>query len=73
MFILSLRKTGFQGDIVLAVSPNDLAKEGETPNVRQKKLEEFFSAAPNVIIYVVDFTCYNSEGGETSSAKGGIR
>lgn len=72
-FILSLRKTGFQGDIVLAVSPTDLAKDGEAASTKQEKLHEFFASDPHVIVYVVPFTCYNAEGESVDSAKGGIR
>ncbi|CAB9509816.1 expressed unknown protein [Seminavis robusta] len=74
-FILSLRKTGFQGDIVLAVSPLDLANPdtNDKPTDRQIQLHSFFASDPHVIIYVVPFVCYNAEGQSTESAKGGIR
>lgn len=72
-FILSLRKTGFQGDIVLAVSPLDMAAPGAKPTPRQQSLLEFFSSDPNVIIYVVPFVCYNAEGQMVDSSKGGMR
>ena len=75
-FILSLRKTGFRGDIVLAVSPLDMADPAATtqpPTPRQQKLHAFFASDPHVIIYVVPFVCYNAEGQSTDSAKGGMR
>lgn len=72
-FILSLRKTGYEGDIVLAVSPKDLNREGTEPTERQARLHEFFASDPHVIAYVVPFVCYNAEGEAVDSAKGGIR
>lgn len=72
-FILSLRKTGYRGDIVLAVSPLDMAAPGVTPTPRQKQLSEFFASDPHVIIYVVPFVCFNAEGEAVDSAKGGMR
>lgn len=73
-FILSLRKTGYMGDIVLAVSPLDMADPSNPkPSARQNALKDFFASDPNVIIYVVPFVCYNAEGQSTDSAKGGMR
>ena len=73
-FILSLRKTGYTGDIVLAVSPLDMADPSNPkPSARQDALKDFFASDPNVIIYVVPFVCYNAEGQSTDSAKGGMR
>jgi hypothetical protein len=72
-FILSLRKTGYKGDIVLAVSPLDVAAPGAKPTPRQTQLHEFFSSDPNVIIYVVPFVCFNAEGESVDSSKGGMR
>ena len=78
-FILSLRKTGFQGDIVLAVSPLDMAEHpgssssSDKESHRQQMLHEFFASDPHDIIYVVPFVCYNAEGMTTDSAKGGMR
>jgi hypothetical protein len=73
-FILSLRKTGYQGDIVLAVSPLDMAAKGAKPTTtRQEQVQEFFASDPHVIIYVVPFVCFNAEGEAVDSAKGGIR
>jgi hypothetical protein len=72
-FVLSLRKTGFQGDIVLALSPSDFADPGQTPTYKQEKIQEFLEHCSHVVIYVVPFVCYNSEGEPVDSAKGGIR
>jgi len=64
VFIESLRKTGFQGDIVLSVTEMDMRKDD---------LRNYLSTAPGVVIYVPQQECYNFEGEIVESAKGGMR
>jgi hypothetical protein len=63
-FVGSLRESGFDGDIVLAVSAIDLSD----PDIR-----EYLSASEHVVVYSPNRTCYNLEGEAVESAKGGSR
>lgn len=63
-FVTTLRNTGFRGDIVLAVSKLD---------VQQKGVTEFFSSQEGLVVYVIDLKCFNAEGEEVDSVKGGMR
>lgn len=63
-FVESLRKTGFTGDIVFAVSILDMKEKGVEPYLRN---------SPNIITYVLELNCFNAEMEATTSAKGGMR
>jgi hypothetical protein len=63
-FIESLRDTGFDGDVVLAVHELDL---------RQDDIREYLTQAKNVVIYAPTQTCFNAEMEEVESVKGGMR
>ena len=63
-FVKSLRRTGFIGDIVFAVSILD---------IRGKGVKEFFTTAEHVVTYVIQLSCFNAENEATTSAKGGMR
>jgi hypothetical protein len=64
IFIESLRDTGFEGDVVLAVHELDL---------RQDDIREYLTQAPNVVIYAPKQACFNAEMEEVESVKGGMR
>mmetsp|Transcript_48581 Transcript_48581/g.72081 ORF Transcript_48581/g.72081 Transcript_48581/m.72081 type:complete len:600 (+) Transcript_48581:72-1871(+) len=53
LFVLSLRKTGFDGDIVLSVSSLDQLKPG---------VEEFLRSMKHVVVYAVEWTCFKKSG-----------
>lgn len=63
-FLVSLRRTGFAGDVVLSVSSLDRAK----PDV-----EEFLRAQPNLVVYAVEWACGTNkrDGGVDRDAKEG--
>jgi len=63
-FIESLRKTGYGGDIVFAIS---------TLDIKAKGVEQYLKTAPNVITYVLEMSCFNAEMKATDSSKGGMR
>jgi hypothetical protein len=64
-FIESLRATGFTGDVVLAISPLDQ---------RKKDVWEYLTEPNNhVVLYAPVLVCYNAEGEQVDSAKGGSR
>ena len=64
IFVQSLRKTGFQGDIVLSVSPLDL---------QNQQVHDFLTSDPGVVVYVPALACFNMEGQNVDSVKGGTR
>lgn len=64
VFIESLRRGGFEGDIVLSVSELDLAKSS---------IRDYLFESEGVIVYSPKTVCYNFEMEEVASAKGGIR
>jgi len=64
LFVESLRKTGFEGDVVLSVTQGDLKKQD---------IYEYLSNAEGVVVYAPEHLCYNFEGEVVDSAKGGIR
>jgi len=64
VFIQSLRATGFDGDIVLFVSPLD---------IENTRVSSYLYQVPHLILYVPPLECYNFEGETVASAKGGIR
>jgi len=66
-FIESLRATGYDGDIVLSVHPNDLKKDD---------IDQYLSYYANgrgVVVYAPQQVCYTRQGEETESANGGGR
>lgn len=63
-FVESLRRTGYTGDIVFAVSVLDVAAKG---------VKEYLTTADNLITYVLELNCFNAENEATSSSKGGMR
>ena len=63
-FVESLRRTGFQGDIVFAVSKLDL---------NQRNVPQFFETTPGLVVYVLELSCFNAEMEATDSSKGGMR
>lgn len=64
LFVETLQKTGFAGDIVLVVSKLDMDQE---------EIREYFSLTPNLVIYSPRIVCYNAEQETVESAKGGMR
>lgn len=64
LFVESLRETGFDGDIVLAVHGKDL---------RDPEIKAYLSSKPGVVVYAPNQVCFNFENEEVESAKGGIR
>ena len=63
-FVESLRRTGFTGDIVFAVSILDVSGKG---------VKEFLTTAEHVVTYVLELNCFNAENEVSTSAKGGMR
>lgn len=64
-FVESLRKTGFTGDIVFAVSTLDL---------KDVYTREYLSEPNNgIVTYELTLKCFNAEMEEVNSAKGGMR
>ena len=63
-FIESLRRTGYKGDIVLAISQLDL---------KQRDVEKYLRNQPGVVVYVINLACFNAEMEPVDSAKGGMR
>jgi hypothetical protein len=64
LFLTTLRATGYDGDVVLALSPMD---------ARETRVRDFLEDDPHVIAYVIDITCFNAENEPVPSVKGGIR
>lgn len=64
VFVDSLRRTGFDGDIVLSVTEGDLKKS---------EIRDYLSNAEGVVVYTPEHVCYNFEGEVVDSAKGGMR
>jgi hypothetical protein len=64
LFVQSLRKTGFTGDIVLSVHEIDL---------RNAEIRAFLSSDPGVVVYAPSTVCYNAELETVESVKGGMR
>jgi hypothetical protein len=64
LFVTTLRDTGYDGDIVMAVSPMDW---------NTTDIKEYLESSPNVVVYVVNYECFNAEGMSVDSSKGGIR
>jgi hypothetical protein len=66
LFLSTLRlEAKFDGDVVMAISPMDW---------EDKAIREYLEDGhPNVIVYVVKYSCYNAEGEDVASSKGGAR
>lgn len=66
LFLSTLRlEAKFEGDVVMAVSPMDW----EDQYIR----EYLQHGHPNVIVYIVKYNCFNAEGEDVASSKGGVR
>ena len=64
LFIDSLRKTGFDGDIVLSVSAVENMQNG---------VEKFLKSQKNLVVYTMNWDCYDKKtGSSTSKAQEGI-
>ena len=64
-FVESLRRTGYTGDIVFAVSILD---------IKEKGVKEYLTTSEHIVTYVLkDLVCFNAENEATDSSKGGIR
>lgn len=74
-FMESLRSTGYTGDVVLAVSSPPKLKEGVEDYLRSftEERRRDTHKEPNVIVYAVDWTCYDNEGGVAADTKEGAR
>lgn len=64
LFIGSLRQTGYDGDIVIAISKLDW---------NEKEVRAYLSHDPHVIVYAIHFSCFNAEWEPVTSVKGGMR
>lgn len=64
LFISTLRATGFEGDVVMAISNLDYQK---------KDIKEYLEHDPHVVVYVLELTCFNAEKLAVDSMKGGTR
>ncbi len=64
LFISSLRLTGYDGDIVIAISQLDW---------NDKAVRSYLSHDPHVIVYAIEFSCFNAEWEAVTSVKGGMR
>jgi len=65
-FIESLRKTSFNGDIVLSVSHLDKLKPGVEEYLRERSKDS------HVIVYTVDWECFNNSGTPVPDSRGGV-
>jgi hypothetical protein len=64
LFLSSLRETGYDGDVVLAISKHDY---------NDQKIRDYLEADPHAIVYVIEYTCFNFEMEQVDSVKGGMR
>ncbi|KAL3916457.1 MAG: hypothetical protein SGILL_005171, partial [Bacillariaceae sp.] len=65
VFLSTLRQTAdFTGDVVMGLSKMDWQND---------EVRQYLQHDPHVIVYVVDYTCFNAENEAVESAKGGIR
>jgi len=62
-FIETLRETGFSGDIVLSVSSPENMKAGVEHYLRQQQ---------NLVIYMMEWTCFNGKGESKATAGEGV-
>lgn len=73
LFIESLRKTGFTGDLVLSVSALDKLKPGVEDYLKNYQAQDG-EVGLNVVAYTVSWTCYEGDGVTVATgAKEGIR
>lgn len=59
-FIETLRKTGFNGDVVLAIAGHDLLA---------KHVEDYLRSKENVVVYIHELHCFESDGVTPSKRK----
>jgi len=71
LFLMTLYETGYTGDVVVGISSMDY--EEETIRELTEYWEEDDESEMRVIVYVVKYHCYNLEGEEKNSHKGGMR
>ena len=71
LFVESLRKTGYAGDVVMSIHPNDWEK----PPIQRylKSYAEPASGEPHLVIYAAKPECFNMEREIVDSSKGGSR
>ena len=64
LFLSTLRATGYDGDVVVAISKHD---------IEDQQIRQFLQDDPHVIAYVIEYTCFNAENEAVDSVKGGMR
>jgi len=72
LFLMTLFETGYTGDVVVGISSMDWDQK----DIRE--ILEYWNGkddekSMNIIVYVVPYHCYNLEGEEQKSHKGGMR
>ncbi len=72
IFIESLRKTGFEGDVVLSVTGTEKLNKGVEDYLRSYQVEEDEDGEGlNIVVYSIKRDCYNGRGVKVSGAAGG--
>ncbi len=69
LLVESLRETGFKGDVVLGVSRFEKLLIGVEEYLRKNQVEDD-SEGLNVVVYSINWKCYNKKG-STAGARGG--
>jgi hypothetical protein len=64
LFLATLRATGYDGDVVVAISKHDYGDQ---------QIRQYLQDDPHVIAYVIEYTCFNAENEAVDSVKGGMR
>jgi hypothetical protein len=64
LFLATLRETGYDGDVVVAISKHDYGDQ---------QIRQYLQDDPHVIAYVIEYTCFNAEKEAVDSVKGGMR
>jgi hypothetical protein len=64
LFLATLRATGYDGDVVVAISKHDYGDE---------QIRQYLQDDPHLIAYVIEYTCFNAENEAVDSVKGGMR
>jgi len=71
LFVESLRKTGYTGDVVVAIHPNDWEKQQIQNYLRS--YSESAHNEPHLVVYTPKPECFNMERDHVDSSKGGSR
>eukprot|EP00977_Amphora_coffeiformis_P020481 scaffold8300_cov171-Amphora_coffeaeformis.AAC.6 len=71
LFVESLRKTGYAGDVVMAIHPNDWKKHPIQEYL--KSYAEPAQGEPHLVIFATKPDCFNMERHHVDSSKGGSR